>query len=207
MLDSKNHAIRPLSVEDFVENGKAIVHENDYVGGNYFFSCFINAFKFVGLEGSRERFMNYPSTTPYVLDTHIVQECMNRANYQDANFPFAHWYEPINLPVEHENVTTEFALYAAMCELFGNKNVIIKPSIYRTLFAGWPKTDEMIFEYINFMGAEEIKFFAIHRLAYSALREQHKLKIAEYWKSAGLFSSVNKAIEFMNGNQNRFEIP
>lgn len=58
LLDSKNHAIRPLKKEFFVCDDKPIVHREEYEEWNPFCQWFAKAFELVGLPQERKYIKN-----------------------------------------------------------------------------------------------------------------------------------------------------
>ncbi|GCD59106.1 hypothetical protein NBRC3280_1606 [Acetobacter pasteurianus NBRC 3280] len=190
LLDAKNHAIRPLEKEFFVRDGKPIVHREEYEAWNPFCQWFAKAFELVGLPQERALYQKYQSTTPYVMETEIVRECMN-SDLLNSSKP---WYYFVSLMGDKADSVTEFALYGAMFELF-KKEAIFAPKNYVTLFAGYPSEHKHIMSFIERIKEDQIKFFGIHRSTHLSMDENISLALG--WVSQGLFSSVENGVVFL----------
>lgn len=192
VMDSKNHVIKELKAEDFVEYGLAKTHEQTYYEGDPFYKCFKSAFNLVGVHGTIDIFKEYQSTTPYVLCTHIARECMNPDNILSEK----PWHEFVGVPILSEGAITEFSLYAAVAEKFRYKTIHQKRN-YETLFPGWPLSKREILETIYSMARYDIKFFAIHRGKMDDFSEDEIFTIANFWNVFELFDSVEEGINFI----------
>lgn len=195
ILDAKNHPIRNIRYEDFVEGGEAIVHYQDYGEGNPFYYWFSNAFQSVGLAGSETLFRKYQSTTPYVVNTAVMRGCMDEANYLGETG----WMDNLLLNGDAANSTTEFALYGAISELKTNQT-IFKEKTYETLFYGWPDNEKDTINTVYKLGNRKTKFFAIHRARYSVLNRKEIETISMFWVYFSIFSDVDKATKFIELN-------
>ncbi|AQT06194.1 DUF6492 family protein [Acetobacter persici] len=190
LLDAKNHAIRPLKKEFFVRDDKAVVHREEYEAWNPFCQWFSKAFQLVGLPQERQLYQKYQSTTPYVMETKIVRECMNNELINSSK----PWYYFVSLMGDQDDSITEFSLYGAMLEHF-HVNSIRTLRNYVTLFAGYPSDHKHIMSFIGKMKDEHIKFFGIHRSA--RLNMDENISLAIEWVSCSLFSSVENGVIFL----------
>nr|WP_025828921.1 DUF6492 family protein [Acetobacter persici] len=190
LLDAKNHAIRHLEKDFFVRDNQPIVHREEYEAWNPFCQWFAKAFELVGLPQDRALYQKYQSTTPYVMETEIVRECMNN-DLLSSSKP---WYYFVSLMGDDADSVTEFALYGAMFELFKKKSVFSQKN-YVTLFAGYPSEHKHILSFIDQIKEEHIKFFGLHRSTHLSIDENISLAIR--WVSRGLFLNVESALLFL----------
>lgn len=190
LLDAKNHAIRYLEKDFFVYDDKPIVHREGYEEWNPFCQWFAKAFELVGLPQERALYQKYQSTTPYVMETEIVRQCMNDSLLNSSK----PWYYFVGLMGDDVDSVTEFALYGAMFELFEKKSIFSQRN-YVTLFSGYPTEHKHIMSFIDRIEEEDIKFFGIHRDVH--LNMDENISLAIKWVSRGLFLSVESGVVFL----------
>lgn len=181
VLDTKNHAIRRVSRDDFIhKNGKMISHRVSAEGSlQKFFAPSLAAF---GLDDPDTHIRSsMPATTPFVMDRSFVKTMIQSIEGR-SGVDFLKFFHVKARP------TTEFFLYYA----FLLKNDLVdrayefRDSTTITLFAMWPETAEKFEWAINRARQPSTKFFGLHRKRGPQLDAGQRALVEDVWHDAGL---------------------
>lgn len=187
VLDTKNHAIRRISRDDFISHdGRMISHRASSKGSlQKFFLPSLAAF---GINDSQSYIdSSMPSTTPFVMDRSFLKTMLQSLEGRHG-VDFLKFFHVKARP------TTEFFLYYAF--LLSN-NLVDRAYVFRqstavTLFASWPETAEKFEWAINKARQPSTKFFGLHRKRGPELDAEQRKAVEAIWQEAGLLPRLSE---------------
>ncbi|MGF9759467.1 DUF6492 family protein [Microvirga sp. 0TCS3.31] len=201
VLDTKNHVIRPLDLEDFVsDQGLLRSHNQSYPPNSPFNAWYKIALAYFGIEDINSEVSGapaLPSTTPYIMSRPVVLDMLKAVERKEA-VPFALAF------LEHSPLaeTTEFLLYCAFVlksfGTFGRLYHLHRRRNYVTFFTISPVGPEAIQWSIREMRRNDIKFIGLHRRRRERLTDVERDAFTTAWVQAGLFSSQPAAQAFLD---------
>ncbi|MEQ6896515.1 DUF6492 family protein [Microbacterium sp. KR10-403] len=182
VLDAKNHAIRPLSLSDFLSpDGRARGGFQSYAV-HPLKARLLTTLRYMGLDETPADYYP-PTSTPFVFKTEIAREIANSHGFE-AQFV--------------KNDLTEFFLYSAwILQRDGDwSRVFDGNAIQCPVVWGGSANASGVEEAIRLAADFDAPFFGVHRRALQRLRPSDYRLLAQHWVSWGLMRSLHEAQQF-----------
>lgn len=192
VLDSKNHFIRPVTDNTFVDkDGRGRTFRTAQRGS--LMPYFMNSLKAFGLDGEAHVDGAMPATTPYVLDSATVREMLDEIEEREGQAFEAYFHTP------GRDVTEFFLYYAFLLKTgrvdalhhFGARNAA-------TLFTRWPDTVADLEQVLEKARQPSTVMFGLHKNRVAQLTEPHRARVVALWVEAGLFTDAATADAYLS---------
>lgn len=199
ILDTKNHAIRPLEVSDFVQAGKARSFYQHLAPESLFYASYTVARSiFKVMPGKGGKISGLPSTTPYVAPTRLVLDLLGKIEDMEPGI----WQERILTKGEANFNVTEFSLISAYTESLGDlqeRFSLDETRIAIGIFAVSPRTEEERLAFVRRARQNSaFKFFGLHQARLGKLSALEQEEIADLWEEAGLIEDRAVSLSFLS---------
>ncbi|WJY90198.1 hypothetical protein CCONF_08415 [Corynebacterium confusum] len=171
MLDSKNHFVRPSSVEDFFHAGRPVTAR---VAISPYWKKYVERSR-LAVEIPESFFDNLmtPSITPCVFFTDVAVELVDFLEKK---------YETHLLRALSQSGGTEFLLYVAWLEKQDQLGLYHRSALpVRTLFTQHPDSDSGVEKMLDELVEKGIPLFGLHRNRLPKLSEEHRQRISDIW--------------------------
>lgn len=186
ILDSKNIAIKPVTMSDFVDGGRARTYwlrpgkkQMDWVFGSY---------RAIGRRVPAGLSLVTPTVTPVVYGREWLKQAVdfleNRLGLLDCYF------------IRRKRIATEFMLVFATAEYqLGDSRKIFSDNLEPplTIFTSTP--DSVIDDLLQRARQGHGLFLGVHRRRFNAFSESQLQCLYDIWKNTGIVSDVSEAAE------------